>query len=54
MTNDFSVDTMVQAIRQAAAEPDPEVSVRDVLQETIMNPEQIFVATSDEVGDEVL
>lgn len=54
MTNDFSVDAMVRAIRQAAAQPDPENAVREMLQETIRNPAQIFAATSDEEGDETL
>ena len=54
MTNAFSVESLVQSIRLAANKDDPEAAIREVLLETVKNPDAIFAATTNEDGDETM
>jgi predicted metal-dependent enzyme (double-stranded beta helix superfamily) len=54
MADVFSVEGLVQSIRLAANMDDPEAAIREVLVETVKNPDAILAATSDEDGDETM
>ncbi len=52
MTNTFSFEKLVEAIKTAETNDNPEIAITNVLQQAISNPKAIFAATPQGVEEE--